>query len=344
MLNVVTWTLDPILLEWGGLRIGWYSLLFAVGLIVFGYAIMSKIWEHEQLPEKWLTSLFYYVVIATIVGARLGHCLFYQPEFYLSHPVEILKVWEGGLASHGGVVGIMVAIYFYSKHVTHRSMLWTFDRLCVPVGLVAGMIRLGNLCNHEIYGYATDVPWAFRFITNIGEWRAGAEPIFSAPSHPTQIYEALFYFAVFGLMMWLYWRRGEGRHVGLIFGLTMVLIFTFRFFIEFLKHDQVSDEAEVALALGTWLIIPLVLLSLWLMVGWIVGQKSYRKTVLWIAGILFVVLYGGILYLLADAETASVVARSLNIGQWLSIPIVLIGLFSIRYSYTRTKPVDGRII
>lgn len=344
MLDVVTWTLDPILWEWNGLRIGWYSLLFAFGLIVFGYAIVSKIWSHEELPEKWLTSLFYYVVIGTIVGARLGHCLFYQPEFYLAHPVEILKIWHGGLASHGGVVGIMIAIYIYSKHVTHRSMLWTFDRLCVPVGLVGGMIRLGNLCNHEIYGYATDVLWAFRFITNIPEWRAGAEPIFSAPSHPTQIYEALFYFLVFGLCMWLYWKKGAQKHVGLIFGLTMVLIFTFRFFIEFLKNDQVDDEAMLGLTLGKWLIIPLTLICIGLLIGWLTRSKGYSKAARWITWVVLALVYGGIIYLLSQPTNEMAVASTLNIGQWLSIPIVLIGLFSIWYSYTAKKPVDQRLI
>lgn len=344
MLDVVTWTLDPILLEWNGLRVGWYSVLFAFGLIVFGYAIVAKMWEREKLPEEWLTSLFYYVVIGTIVGARLGHCLFYQPEYYLANPAEILKVWHGGLASHGGVLGIMIAIYIYSRHVTHRSMLWTFDRLCVPVGLVAGMIRLGNLCNHEIYGHATDVPWAFRFITNIAEWRAGAEPIFSAPSHPTQLYEALFYFLVFGLCLWLYWRRGAQKHIGLIFGVTMVLIFAFRFFIEFLKNDQVADESMVGLALGRWLIIPLTLLSIGLMVGWLLRGKSYRRTALWITGVVLVLIYGGTLYLLHQPEIATGISQTLNIGQWLSIPIVLVGLYSIWYSLTCKKPAEQRLI
>lgn len=344
MLDVVTWTLDPILLEWKGLRIGWYSILFAFGLIVFGYAIVSKMWEREKLPEGWLTSLFYYVVIGTVVGARLGHCLFYQPEYYLAHPIEILKVWHGGLASHGGVLGIMLAIYFYSKHVTHRSMLWAFDRICVPVGLVGGMIRLGNLANHEIYGHATDVPWAFRYITNIAEWRAGAEPVFSAPSHPTQIYEALFYFLVFGICSWLYWRRDAHRHVGLIFGVTMVLIFTFRFFIEFLKNDQVADESMVGLALARWLIIPVTLFAVGVAVAWLLRGKSRRRTVVWIVGALLVALYGGLLYLLSQPAVAESVSRTLNIGQWLSIPIVIAGLYAILYSYACTRPADARII
>ncbi len=280
MLNVVTWTVDPILLDFKGITIGWYGVFFAVGLVLLGPAIMDKMWRREQLPEQWLTSLFYYVVIATVVGARLGHCLFYQPEYYLARPVEILKVWEGGLASHGGVLGIIIAVYFYSRRVTHRSMLWTFDRLCVPTGLVAGMIRMGNLMNHEIYGHATDHPWAFRFIDNIAAWRAGAAPVFTAPSHPTQIYEGLCYFAIFGLCMWLYWRTSARKHIGLIFGVFMTLTFVARFLIEFLKNAQVPFEESMAL----------------------------------------------------------------NMGQLLSIPLIVLGLLSIGYSLVSTKPADGRIL
>lgn len=276
----MTWTVDPIIFEWGSLSVGWYGLFFAVGLIVLGYYIEQKMWAHEQLPEQWLNALFYYVLIGTVVGARLGHCLFYQPEFYLANPAEIFKVWEGGLASHGGVVGIITMVYFFSRRYTHRSMLWTLDRLVVPTGLVGGMIRLGNLMNHEIYGHPTDLPWGFRFIENIREWRLGAEPIFSAPSHPTQIYEALAYFIIFGLLMWLYWRRNMQERVGFLSGIFMVLVFGVRFFVEFLKNDQVDFEADM----------------------------------------------------------------TLNMGQWLSIPCILIGVVCIIYSHTCKKPADGRII
>ncbi len=264
MLNVVTWTVDPILLDLGGPSVGWYGLFFALGLVVVGPSIVDKIWQKEKLPEKWFTSLFYYVLIGAVVGARLGHCLFYEPEYFLANPVEILKIWQGGLASHGGVLGIVIAIYFHSKRYTHKSMLWTFDRVCVPVGFAAGMIRLGNLMNHEIYGHATDLPWGFRFIENVRAWSAGlAEPIFSVPSHPTQIYEALCYFAIFGITMWMYWKKEAYKHTGLIFGVSMILIFTARFFIEFLKNDQVAFEADMSLNMGQWLSIPFILLGIW---------------------------------------------------------------------------------
>ena len=262
MLGVVTWTVDPIIFQSGGLRLGWYGVLFAVGLIVFGGTILSKMWKHENLTEKSFNQLVFYVLIATIVGARLGHCLFYEPSYYLANPVEILKTWEGGLASHGGVIGIMIATWIYSKKVSHQSMLWTFDRLCVPVGLVAAMIRLGNLMNHEIYGHATDLPWGFRFIENIHQWQAGAEPIFSAPSHPTQLYEAAIYLLVFAVCMWLYWKRDAQKREGLIFGVAMVMIFVGRFLVEFVKNDQVGFEEGMTLNMGQWLSIPFVIIGI----------------------------------------------------------------------------------
>lgn len=262
MLGVVTWTVDPIIFQSGGLRLGWYGVLFAVGLIVFGGTILSKMWKHENLTEKSFNQLVFYVLIATIVGARLGHCLFYESSYYLANPVEILKTWEGGLASHGGVIGIMIAIWIYSKKVSHQSMLWTFDRLCVPVGLVAAMIRLGNLMNHEIYGHATDLPWGFRFIENIHQWQAGAEPIFSAPSHPTQLYEAAIYLLVFAVCMWLYWKRDAQKREGLIFGVAMVMIFVGRFLVEFVKNDQVGFEEGMTLNMGQWLSIPFVIIGI----------------------------------------------------------------------------------
>ncbi|MBR8803299.1 prolipoprotein diacylglyceryl transferase [Porphyromonas levii] len=262
MIGVITWTLDPILFQFGGIRVGWYGILFAVGLIVFGGGILGKMWKHEGLSEQSYNWLVVYILVATVVGARLGHCLFYEPAYYLANPLEILQTWKGGLASHGGVIGIMVAVYLYSKKVSKQSMLWTFDRLCVPTGLVAAMIRLGNLANHEIYGHATDVPWAFRFIENIPQWQMGAEPIFTAPSHPTQLYEALTYLLTFGVCMWLYWKKDAYKHEGLIFGVAMIMIFVARFLIEFVKNDQVGFEADMSLNMGQWLSLPFILIGI----------------------------------------------------------------------------------
>lgn len=269
MLNFITWTADPNLFS-GFITVRWYGLMFAIGFLV-GYEIITRIFKHEGMPEKWVGSLFVYVVVATIVGARLGHVFFYDWDYYSQHLGEIAKVWEGGLASHGGTLGIMIAIIFYSRFVTKKNMLWTFDRLSVPVGFVAALIRLGNLFNHEIYGGETNLPWGFRFISNIGAvMHHGAEPIFTAPCHPTQLYEALCYLITFALCMWLYWRRNAQEREGLIFGIFMIGIFASRFFIEYIKNVQELWEIEMratwGIDQGQLLSIPFVVLGIVLVI------------------------------------------------------------------------------
>lgn len=265
MLSDITWTADPAIFTIGSKEIRWYSLMFIIGFGI-GYKIVERMWRRESINPKWIDPLLYYTLIGTVVGARLGHCLFYDPGYYLSHPIEILKVWEGGLASHGGVLGIIVAIYFYSKYVSRQSMLWTFDKLVVPTGLVAALIRIGNLMNHEVYGHPTDLPWGFRFIENLHAWRQGAEPIFSAPSHPTQIYEAVCYLLTFVLCMWLYFKKEAWKKEGLIFGIFMICIFTARFFIEFLKNNQEDFEAAMPINMGQCLSIPFIVMGIYFVV------------------------------------------------------------------------------
>lgn len=281
----VTWDVNPTLFEVLGREIRWYGLLWVIGLIVAVY-IVQKIYKHERLPEKWFDSLFVYMMLGIILGARLGHCLFYEPEYYLANPIKILKIWEGGLASHGGVLGIIIAVWMYSKKVTKKSMLWTFDRVMVPTGFTAGMIRLGNLMNHEIYGAVTDKPWGFRFIDNINYWMHGAEPVFTEPSHPTQIYEAIIYFVIFAITMHMYWKTNSKYHPGLILGVGILLIFVARFFIEYIKNVQVESELAMrestGLIIGQWLSIPFIIWGIWLIVHAmktkVVAEKSIDKT------------------------------------------------------------------
>jgi phosphatidylglycerol:prolipoprotein diacylglycerol transferase len=258
MLDYITWTADPAIFTIGSHEIRWYGLAFAIGFLI-GYKIVEKMWKNEKLNPSWIDSLLLYTFLGTVIGARLGHVLFYAPGYYFANPIEIFKIWEGGLASHGGTLGIIIAIYFYSKHVSHRSMLWAFDKLVVPTGLVAAFIRLANLMNHEIYGHVTNLPWGFRFITNLHAWKQGADPIFTAPCHPTQLYEALCYFVTFIICMWLYFKKDAWKKEGLIFGIFMICIFTARFFIEFLKNDQEDFEANMILNMGQCLSIPFVL-------------------------------------------------------------------------------------
>ena len=278
MLSYVTWNVDPELFTVLGREIRWYGLLWVIGLIV-AVIIVQRIFDKEKLPEKWFVSLFVYMILGIILGARLGHCLFYEPAYYLSHPLEILKIWEGGLASHGGVIGIIIAVWLYSKKVTKKSMLWTFDRVIVPTGFTAAFIRLGNLMNHEIYGGPTSEPWGFRFIENLPYWKAGAAPIYTDPSHPTQIYEAIIYLIVFAVTMYMFFKTNAKYKQGLTLGVAMIMIFLSRFFIEYLKNVQVQSEIAMrestGLILGQWLSIPFVLWGVWLV--WNALRKSKQK-------------------------------------------------------------------
>lgn len=235
--------------------------MFALGFM-FGYEIESRMYRHEGAPEKWVGILLIWTMIGTIIGARLGHVFFYEWDYYSVHPSEILKVWHGGLASHGGAIGVIIGVLGYSLFTTKRSPLWAFDRLVIPIALVGGMIRVGNLMNSEIYGGPTDLPWGMMFVRS-AEWHSLYEGM---AVHPTQIYEALCYFALFGLLMWMYWKRNAERRPGLIFGVFFVGIFLPRFLIEFIKNPQVAFEQDMILNMGQLLSIPFVLVGVALIV------------------------------------------------------------------------------
>ncbi|ATS03398.1 prolipoprotein diacylglyceryl transferase [Porphyromonas gingivalis] len=265
----ITWDFDPVLFTLFGHPIVWYGLLFALGLIILGPWIEKKMWEYEKLDSKWFETLAVYVFVGTIVGARLGHVLFYDPAYYLANPAKIFVTWEGGLASHGGTIGIIIACWLYSRRVTRKSILWVLDRLAVPTGIVAAMIRLGNLTNSEIFGRPTTLPWGFRFIRS-EEYRH-LVPNMDMGCHPTQIYEALCYLAVFALCMWLYWKRDAARrYSGLIVGVFLTGIFLSRFIIERIKIVQEPWELKliesVGLNMGQLLSIPFVLAGIWLII------------------------------------------------------------------------------
>lgn len=260
MLNYIVWDVNPELID-SFISLRWYSLMFLIGFLV-GYKIVEKMFKHEGAPEKWLGSLLLWVMVGTIVGARLGHVFFYAWDYYSQHPIEILYTWEGGLASHGGAIGVLLAVLAFSKFTAKRSALWTFDKLVVAVAMVAGLIRLGNLFNSEIFGHATDLPWGFMFV-NSPEWHAMYE---GQACHPTQIYEALCYFALFALLMWMYWEKDAQTRPGLLFGTFLVGTFLTRFFIEFIKNDQVDFEASMTLNMGQWLSIPFVLAGIGLII------------------------------------------------------------------------------
>lgn len=260
MLDFITWNVNPELFS-SFVTVRWYGLMFAIGFLV-GYEIVARMFKHEGAPERWLGILLIYVVIATIVGARLGHVFFYEWDVYRADPIKILYIWEGGLASHGGTVAIIIAVILFSVFVTKKSPLWTFDRLVIAIALVGGLIRLGNLFNSEIFGTATDLPWGFMFVRS-REWHELYE---GQAVHPTQIYEALCYFALFGLLMWMYWKKNAEERPGLILGVFFIGIFLPRFLIEFIKNDQVAREATMTLNIGQQLSIPFILLGVFLVI------------------------------------------------------------------------------
>lgn len=282
---MVVWDVNPAIIELFGREIRWYGLLFALGLLILGPQIEERIWKREKLKPEWYNSLFLYVVLGTVIGARLGHVLFYDPAYYIANPLKIFAVWEGGLASHGGTLGILIALWLYSKRVSKKPLLWILDRIAVPTGLAAAFIRLGNLMNSEIFGRPTDLPWAFSFVRS-GEYRhlqylaqqASNNGTQLSPEqyallegtigwHPTQIYEALAYLVVFALCMWLYWCRDAAqRYMGLIFGVFMLGVFGSRILIESIKIVQEPWELDlialIGLNMGQVLSIPFVLVGL----------------------------------------------------------------------------------
>jgi len=264
-LLAIHWNPSPELFSIGPISIRWYGLMFATGFLL-GFSILTKMFKFEGSNPEWVEKLFVYVIIATIVGARLGHVFFYGWDYYSQHLIEIiLPIAKGangykfvgfqGLASHGGAFGIILAVWIFSKRVTKRPFLWTTDRLIVPVALVGAMIRTGNLMNSEIYGVATNLPWGFIFDRN-------NETI---AKHPTMIYEALCYLITFGLLIYFYYKKKDLKdRAGFLTGVFFIGMFFTRFMIEFIKEKQEAFEAGMALNMGQILSIPFIIAGIWL--------------------------------------------------------------------------------
>ncbi|HKK61160.1 MAG TPA: prolipoprotein diacylglyceryl transferase [Bacteroidales bacterium] len=260
ILDYITWDIDPEIFSLGKLSIRWYGLMFAMAFLS-GYIVFTRYLKSNRLDAEMLDQLLIYIAVGTIAGARLGHCLFYEPNYYLSNPVEILKIWKGGLASHGAAIGIVIALWLYIRK--HKlSFLWLMDRLVIVVPLAGAFIRTGNLFNSEIYGRATDVPWAFLFVRDVVRDPNTGAILENVPSHPTQIYEALSYLFIFAVLF-IYFRRNHDKvRDGFIFGVFLILLFTARFFIEFIKNDQVAFESGMTLNMGQWLSVPFILIGI----------------------------------------------------------------------------------
>ncbi|MEE9371228.1 MAG: prolipoprotein diacylglyceryl transferase [Sedimentisphaerales bacterium] len=265
------WNIDPEFFSLGPVKIRWYGLAFASSFL-FGFLLLRRIFRLEGRPVKNLEKLLVYVLIGTILGARLGHCFFYNPSYFLGNPIEILKVWKGGLASHGGGLGALIAIFLYSRNkpqstgrlpwaqVTAEPYLWLLDRIAIDAALCGFFIRIGNLFNSEIIGTPTTLPWAFIF-----------EKVDNIPRHPVQLYESVTYGLIFVVLLTIYTKQRHKVKQGFLTGLFLLLVFTARFFLEFVKARQASYSSNLPFSVGQLLSIP------FLLAGIVLITHSYRK-------------------------------------------------------------------
>lgn len=254
---MINWNVDPTaftipFIDW---PVRWYGILFVTGLLVSEY-VLFHIFEKDGKTKKNVEDLAIYVVIGTILGARLGHVFFYDASYYLSNPGEIIKVWEGGLASHGGAIGILLALYFYCRKYKF-NYIWVMDRLVIVVCFTGACIRTGNLMNSEILGTITDLPWGFVFE------RAYPEYLAQDPRHPAQLYEAIYCLLLMGLLYWLWKTKREKMANGMIFGIFLVILFSLRFLDEFVKINQEAFENDLPINMGQILSIPFVVAGLY---------------------------------------------------------------------------------
>lgn len=354
ILNAIVWNADPEIFSVGSLSLRWYGLLFALGFVI-GYILFQNFFKREGISFEYLDKLLVYMAVGTVVGARLGHCLFYDPKYYLSNPFEILKVWEGGLASHGAAIGILLALWLFVRKYKF-SYIWLLDRIVIPVALAGAFIRTGNLMNSEIYGVATKSASGFIYVHDLTrqleklkavnnityrvlndsltdgkalpmevqitlgpqlrdsssaalfaelrlkeylannplveetdfyylpeqdfKYRIEKNPkgryvvtanFLGVPKYPTQIFEALSYLFIFLVLYGLYLRFGTGLYKGLLFGLFLLLVFSARFLIEFIKEFQSAFEANLPLNMGQLLSIPFIIAGIYFIV------KSYQR-------------------------------------------------------------------
>ena len=266
-LNYILWNPDVEAFHLFGFSVRWYSLCWLIGLVL-AYFIVQRLYKHQKIKDELFDPLFLYCFFGILLGARLGHCLFYQPEYYLTSwqhfiemivPIHFLPAggWKfvgyEGLASHGGTIGLIVALYLYYRRT--RLNLWqVLDNIAIATPITACFIRLGNLMNSEIIGKVTDVPWAFIF-----------ERVDKMPRHPGQLYEAIAYFVFFFVGIWLYRKHPQRVGTGFFFGLCLTLIFTFRFFIEYTKDIQVDFESGMPLNMGQILSLPFIAIGIYCM-------------------------------------------------------------------------------
>lgn len=274
----IIWNVGPEILQLGPLSLRWYGLLFALGFFL-GFFIVKKMFEADGAPETWLDSCFMAMILGAVVGARLGHVFFYDWGYYSQHPGEILAVWHGGLASHGGAMGILLTLWWFSQKVSRRSMFWILDKVAVPTALAGSFIRLGNLMNSEIIGKPSNLPWSVQFVN------AQPSSLADVARHPVQVYEAVAYLISFGILYYVYWYTNRREKPGFIIGLFFVLIFGARLLLEYFKESQGGFESAFGnvLSTGQWLSIPFIAMGVYFMLRradetpTVVGVKKAKK-------------------------------------------------------------------
>jgi prolipoprotein diacylglyceryl transferase len=246
------WQFDPIALHVGPLQLHWYGVLFALAFVL-GQQLLAWCYRREDYDSQALDSLMPWALIGTVLGARLAHCLIYDPAYYLSQPLAILRVWEGGLASHGGALGLMLALWLYSRRHPQPGFAWLLDRIALPAALGGALVRCANFLNSEILGRPTGGDWGVVF--------AAIDPL---PRHPVQLYEAGAYLLIAALLWTVYRRHGRATPSGLLAGLFLLTVFAARALLETLKTPQAAYESGFAVSVGQWLSLPLMALGLWL--------------------------------------------------------------------------------
>ena len=272
LFNAITWNVDPEIFSLGQLSIRWYGLLFASAFLS-GYIVFTRFLTTERLNSEMLDQLLIYVAVGTVLGARLGHCFFYEPDYFLKNPLEILKIWKGGLASHGAAIGILLSLWLYIRKYK-LPFLWLIDRIVIVVALAGAFIRLGNLFNSEIYGLPTDLPFGIEFVRDRLYDSNTGELLPTVARHPTQLYEAISYLIIFSILLTFYRKKHLVVRDGYIFGVFMILLFSARFLIEFVKNDQVAFEAGMQINMGQVLSLPFILAGI-LMILWTKMHPKY---------------------------------------------------------------------
>ena len=270
LLNYIVWDVNPAIFEVFGREIRYYGLFFALAFLVSQY-VMTYIYKTDNKPEKDVESLTMHLIFGTIIGARLGHCLFYDFDYYvLQHPIEILYIWEGGLASHGGALGILTALFLYKRKFNYDFM-WVLDRVAIVAALSACFIRMGNLMNSEIVGMITDLPWAFQFVRNDCFPPFDCDISTVPARHPAQLYESISYLLLSGVLFFMYTKTEAKKYAGRLFGIFLLVMFTVRFLLEFIKENQSEFEDGLILNMGQTLSIPFILVGSYFLV------KSFKS-------------------------------------------------------------------